>query len=226
MHDTDAYTGRAEDYAVHRPAYARDAITALVDLTGLDSSWVVADVGSGTGNLSRHLVGLAQRVIAIEPNDEMRRHAALALGSCSGFTTIRATAEETTLPDQCVDLITAGQALHWFDPLPARREFARVLKPPGRIAVIWNQFDGSERPEITDFLEPSGTKCRSFAVTIMEPWESFIGGARSAAHAPLVGDPEYAGFEAAHRRAFEARAVEGRIEVHYTTEVAIGHLVS
>jgi SAM-dependent methyltransferase len=221
----DAYTGRAEDYAKYRPAYAPEAISALIDLTGLDSTWVVADVGSGTGNLSRHLIGHAGRTLAIEPNDEMRQQAELSLGSSPGFSSINATAEETTLPDESVDLVTAGQALHWFDPIPARREFARILKPPKLIAVIWNRFDdGAELPETAEFLSPSDSKHASFVASVREPWEGYIGGARSVAYAPLVGDPGYAEFLAAHERSFAARATEGKIEFQYTTELIVGPL--
>jgi len=222
MHD--AFTGRAEDYAKYRPAYAPEAISALIDLTGLDSTWVVADVGSGTGNLSRHLVGHASRTIAIEPNDEMRQQAELSLGSSPGFSSINATAEETTLPNESVDLVTAGQALHWFDPIPARREFARILKPPRLIAVIWNQFDEAELPETAAFLSPSDSKHVRFAAWVRESWEGFIGGARSVANAPLAGDPEYAEFLAAHERSFAARATEGKIEFQYWTGLVVGPL--
>ena len=221
----DAYDGRAEDYAAYRPAYAPETITALVDLTGLESTWVVADVGSGTGNLARHLVGLARETLAIEPNDEMRRQAELALGSFTNFASINATAEETTLDDESVDLVTAGQALHWFDPVLAKREFARILRPPRLIAVIWNHFDGSEPTAGVVVGVSHKNACRSLDVTILEPWEAFIGGARSVAHGPLVGDPDYAEFEAAHRRAFAARAIGGWIEVRYSTEIVVGPLI-
>lgn len=225
MSNLDAYTGRAEDYAKYRPAYAPDAISALIELTGLDSTWVVADVGSGTGNLSRHLLGHANRIVAIEPNEDMRQQAELSLGSSPGFSSINATAEATTLPDESVDLVTAGQALHWFDPIPASREFARILKPPKLFAVIWNRFDeGAELPETAGFLSPSDSKHASFVVSFRESWEGFIGGARSVAHAPLVGDPEYAEYLAAHERSFAARAIEGKIEFQYSTELIVGPL--
>ena len=108
MEPTAIYSSKAEDYAAHRPDYAGKAIHALVELTRLDSTWVVADIGSGTGNLSRHLVGRTRRVFAVEPNDAMRHQAEHLLGGSTSFKSIRGTAEQTTLPDHIVDLITVG----------------------------------------------------------------------------------------------------------------------
>ena len=224
MGHTAIYSSKAEDYAAHRPDYACEAIRALVELTRLDSTWVVADIGSGTGNLSRHLVGHARRVLAVEPNDAMRKQAEHLLGGDPSFVSIVGTAEQTTLPDHIVDLITVGQALHWFDAPYARREFARILKYAGLLALLWNHFGGATQPDIDYYFAPGTYERRSFPVTIRESWEAFIGGARSAADAPFRGEPGYADFEKAHRKLFESRARDGLIEVSYTTELVVGQL--
>jgi len=216
------YSTKAEDYAAHRPDYARKAISALVELTRLDSTWVVADIGSGTGNLSRHLVGHTRWVFAIEPNDAMRHQAEHLLGGYTSFKSIVGTAEQTTLPNHIVDLITVGQALHWFDGPCARREFARILKPCGLLAVLWNQFDGSEQPNIDYYFAPGTYERRTFPVSIRETWEGFIGGARSAANAPVRGEPDYDDFEKTHRRIFNSQARDGLVEVSYATELVVG----
>ena len=54
------------------------------------------------------------------------------------FTSINGSAEATTLPDSCADFVTVGQAFHWFKPEPTRREFARILRPDGWVAIVWN----------------------------------------------------------------------------------------
>lgn len=224
MEHTAIYSSKAEDYAAHRPDYARKAIRALVELTRLDSTWIVADIGSGTGNLSWHLVGHTRRVLAVEPNDAMRHQAEHLLGGDTSFVSIVGTAEQTTLPDHIVDLITVGQALHWFDGPRARREFARILKPCGLLAVLWNQFDGTEQPNIDYYFAPGTYERRSFPVTIREPWEAFIGGARSAADAPVRDEPDYGDFEKTRRKIFDSQARDGLIEVSYTTELVVGQL--
>ena len=62
------------------------------------------------------------------------------------FTSVAATAEDTTLSDRSVDFVTAGQGFHWFDAGKARREFARVLKPGGSVVLIWNSRRKDGKP--------------------------------------------------------------------------------
>jgi ubiquinone/menaquinone biosynthesis C-methylase UbiE len=81
---------------------------------------VVADVGSGTGILARLLLDNGNRVIMIEPNDELRRVGERLLSGYGWLESLAGTAEATKLPESSVDLITAGQAIHWFDPVAAR----------------------------------------------------------------------------------------------------------
>ena len=219
-----AYSGRAEDYARYRLAYAEEAVAALIALSGLSSDWIVADVGSGTGTLSRQLVQHCGKLIAIEPNEDMRKQAEISLSGCPQFESVDGTAERTGLPDKSVDLITAGQALHWFAPSLTRAEFARILRPPMRIAAVWNRFEGSERPALQPYFEDGSITARSFPACAREPWESFIGGARSDSRAPLPGSSEYAAYEASQRETFDARAIDGLIEVRYTTELVVGRL--
>jgi SAM-dependent methyltransferase len=88
--------------------------------------------------LTRHFIGKAGRVWAIEPNAEMRRLAEKALLPHATCLVIDGSAEATTLPDHSVDLIAVAQAIHWFDPEPTRAEFLRILKPGGWLAVLRN----------------------------------------------------------------------------------------
>ena len=148
MASLDAYTGRAEDYGACRPGYSPDAFAALEAMVGLQPEWTVADIGSGTRNVLEHLLDRDHAVYAIEPNADMRAVSQRKHGLHPSFLSVNASAETTGLPCQSVDLIVVGQALHWFDPAPARREFSRILRPPGWFAVVWNQFGPSPAPDI------------------------------------------------------------------------------
>jgi SAM-dependent methyltransferase len=101
---------------------------------GNPSQLVAADIGAGTGISSRLLAERGVRVLAIEPNASMRE-AALPHPSVEFRD---GTAEATNLPDASVALVTCFQAFHWFDPTPTLQEFHRILKPTGRLAVVWN----------------------------------------------------------------------------------------
>jgi len=134
------FDDRAKDYALHRPSYPSEAIDALLSGLGDPQKLIAADVGAGTGISSRLLGDRGLRVWAVEPNATMRASAA----SHENVTFIEGTAERTGLPDTSVDLVTSFQAFHWFQPQPTLTEFARVLRPSGRIALVWNERDSRD----------------------------------------------------------------------------------
>ena len=90
---------------------------------GLRPDHVIADVGSGTGILSKLFLENGNRVFAVEPNDEMRRAGEEYLSGFKKFSSVAGSAEATTLADASVDFVTVAQAFHWFEPVAARREF-------------------------------------------------------------------------------------------------------
>ena len=98
----------------------------------------MADIGSGTGILSRAMVEHGWTVYGVEPNDDMRREAEKVLKGFHRFHSVPGTAEHTLLPGASVDLVTAAQAFHWFDAAAFKRECRRILAAEGRIALIWN----------------------------------------------------------------------------------------
>jgi len=139
--NTQRFTGRAEDYDRYRQRYpSEEVLSHLRTWCGLEPDWLVADVGAGTGMLSEIFLENGNRVLAIEPNLDMREqmHAAFDhLGKCwPHLEIIDATAEATTLPDASVDMVAAGRAFHWFDKDRALTEFRRILKPAGWVALV------------------------------------------------------------------------------------------
>lgn len=132
------FTGKGADYEVARPGYP----PALLD--ALPPARDIADVGAGTGLLTAALIERGACVTAIEPNADMRAVCDRRLGHHPGYASLPGSAEATGLPDASVDLLTAAQAFHWFDPVPARREALRILRPGGEVALLWN--DRAEDP--------------------------------------------------------------------------------
>jgi SAM-dependent methyltransferase len=135
---TQRFSGRVENYARYRPGYPDEVLDLLRQRCGLTEDSEIADVGSGTGALARLFLENGNRVFGVEPNAEMRGAGERLLRRYGRFTSVAARAEDTTLTEGSVDLVTAGQAFHWFDPGPTRREFARILKSGGFVALIWN----------------------------------------------------------------------------------------
>jgi ubiquinone/menaquinone biosynthesis C-methylase UbiE len=111
----------------------------LEDKIGFDQQKDIADIGSGTGLLSKLFLSNDNLVYGVEPNDEMRESGEKLLSNFINFVCIKGTAEHTTLADESVDLITSGQAFHWFNSDDAQKEFIRILKPKGYVVLVWNE---------------------------------------------------------------------------------------
>ena len=138
MNNTNRFNGRAETYSKYRPSYPIELINNLKTEHHLDEHTIIADIGSGTGILTKKLLEYNFKVFAIEPNTEMRKIAENRLKDYHLFTSINGTAENTTLNSNSVDFITVAQAFHWFDPISFKSECRRILKPFGKVMIISN----------------------------------------------------------------------------------------
>jgi SAM-dependent methyltransferase len=135
----------AESYERARPGYPDDAVRWLVGETPCD----VVDLGAGTGKLTRSLVALGHRVTAVEPLEGMLEQLRVSVPEAVAFA---GSAESMPLAEGSADVVVVAQAFHWFDHGPALAEIARVLRPGGRLALVWNTRDDTEAwvAELTD----------------------------------------------------------------------------
>lgn len=134
------FTQRANDYVKYRPSYPPEAIDIVLQGLAPASQILAADIGAGTGIASRLLAEHGVKVIAVEPNAAMRKVAQ----THPNVEYRGGSAEATNLLDASIDLVTAFQAFHWFDPEPTLMEFRRILKPNGRLALVWNNRDQND----------------------------------------------------------------------------------
>ena len=141
MNPQSRFSNRAEDYARYRPSYPSEAIDCILEGLGELSQLIAADIGAGTGISARLLANRGIKVIAIEPNAAMTK-----VAEANPLVEFRnGSAEQTKLPENSVDLITCFQAFHWFNPEPTLKEFARILKPGGKLAAVWNNRDKQDK---------------------------------------------------------------------------------
>lgn len=129
----------AEDYERGRPGWPY----AVAEAAGLPRAAAVLDLGAGTGKLTRVLAGAFDRVVAVEPAAAMR---SVLTRVCPGIDPLAGTAEQIPIPDAAVDAVFAAQAFHAFDDERAVAEIARVLRPAGRLVLMWNRPAGPWQP--------------------------------------------------------------------------------
>ena len=146
--------GRAGTVAAYergRPGYPADAVAELVRLLGVAPGATVLDLAAGTGKLTRQLLATGAALLAVEPVAAMRHRLARALGPGPGprAWVVGGTAEAIPVRDGSLDAVTVGQAFHWFDAGRAVAELGRVLRPGGRLGLIWNARDES-RPWVAE----------------------------------------------------------------------------
>jgi SAM-dependent methyltransferase len=156
--------GAAAAYERGRPGYPEDAVAELVRVLGVAPGATVLDLAAGTGKLTRQLMATGATLVAVEPvaamRDQLARLAAgkvlggaepanPADGPGGGLSVLGGTAEAIPLRDGSLDAVTVGQAFHWFDAGRAVAELGRVLRPAGRLGLIWNARDES-RPWVAE----------------------------------------------------------------------------
>ena len=135
---TAAFTSKVDDYVAARPPYPRELFAFFSDVVGVRKGARVVDVGAGTGMFTAGLLDHGYEVLAVEPNEGMRRAADDRFHDVPGYSSAPGSAEAMPVPANSVDFVVAAQAFHWFDMERARTEFLRVLRPDARVALVWN----------------------------------------------------------------------------------------
>ena len=248
---TKRFSSRVENYVKYRPGYPIEVITTLREECQLTSTSVIADIGSGTGILTELFLKNGNVVHAIEPNTEMRAAGERLLAGYPRLHSLAGRAEATTLADQCVDFIVAGQAFHWFDLEQARDEFLRILKPGGWVMLVWNDRETQATPflaaytsllqrfsldyarvdhrlvdqvALAAFYGPQGFNIRTFSHQQVFDSAGIRGRLLSSSYAPEPGHPNCEPMLAELDKIFQASQVDGLVAFIYTTRMYFGRL--
>jgi SAM-dependent methyltransferase len=252
INPTLRFASRVENYVKYRPGYPAGVIQTLSRECALTAKSVVEDIGSGTGILSEVFLKNGNRVHGVEPNLEMREAGEQLLGKYPDFTSVNGTAEETALADCSVDFVTVGQAFHWFDRERARKEFARILKPNGWVALIWNERLTDTSPflcayenllqqygidyvavdhrdvdidAITAFFAPQPFTLRKFENQQVFDWNGLKGRLLSSSYTPEPGHLNHQPMLDALRALFDKHQIGGKVSFDYITLLYFGRLI-
>lgn len=244
----ELFSGKSSSYSRFRPGYPRSLITRLEDMIGMNPLTVVADIGSGTGILSRLFIENGNIVYGVEPNDEMRQLSATSLRAFPEFHAVSGTGEKTGLPGHSIDLVVCGQAFHWLNPDAAREEFRRILVEDGKVALMWNdrvQDENSFNSEYEVICKKYSPKYHSSGSTVMSTdvfgkffkgsyatleldnyqelsMEGVLGRYLSASYSIGSGHPDYENLVSSLELAFKKYQNNEKVRLKYTTRVFLG----
>jgi len=246
---TRRFSDRVEDYVRSRPSYPAAAVDFILAETRLEPGSTLVDVGSGTGLLARPFLERGFAVVGVEPNAPMRAAGARELAAFHRFHSVGGRAEATGLAAGSAGLVTAGQAFHWFEPEAAGREFVRVLRSGGHVALVWNRrlvgrtpfLDACEdllrrrcpeygsvrrRYERREHFEllfgPGGWREGRFDHEQRFGWEGLRSRVLSSSYTPPEGDAGRDRLLSELRVLFDAHARDGRVSFVYDTRVYVG----
>lgn len=251
MNSKDKFTNKVEKYVKYRPSYPKELINYLVAEVGLSQNSIVADIGAGTGILTKLLLNKVSKVFAVEPNFNMRTACVQHCIDFNNFVAIDGSAEETNLPDKSMDFITVAQAFHWFDMQKTKVEFQRIIKIKGKVILIWNsrvseselikenddlcrllcpEFNGFSggsdvSPEAySDFFKNGSFEYKVFDNDRLLSLESYIGGSMSASYAPSERDENYRPFVDELIRLFGKYSINGKLLLPNKTRCYVGEV--
>lgn len=238
----EKFTGKADLYDKYRPSYPTELIDWLYDNTRAERT---ADVGAGTGKFTKCLLLKPWKITAVEPNADMRSKL-----NIEGVEVVNGTAENTGLPDNSVDLVTAAQAFHWFDKDGFKKECKRILKPDGSVAIIYNERRNcgylEERNAVfkkycgkayvnhlaTNSAAEGGEILKNGYFSQLDTFilennsqldlDGFIGRAMSSSYALKETDEKYGEFKEELIKLFDKYQKDGKIDVNGVTVCYLG----
>jgi SAM-dependent methyltransferase len=241
---------RVENYIKYRPRYPKEVLDLMRDQLHLNSSSVIADVGSGTGLSADPFLLNGNKVFGVEPNPEMRAAAERLLAQYRKFMSIDGKAERTNLADKSVDFVLAGQAFHWFERELCRIEFKRILREPGWVILLWNErrqdtsfsnayesllkmyaIDYEEVDHrlvttevLTDFFQGSELHFKMFDNEQIFDFEGLTGRVLSCSYMPTAEHPTFSKMMNALRELFDRFQESGKVVMGYNTLMYWGRL--
>lgn len=234
-------------YSKGRPNYPDALFNHLISNNIIDHDTVAADVGSGTGKFTVQLSKYVHTVYAIEPNDDMRSEGEVIYVNHNNIISLNSTAEAIALPDRSIDVITSAQAFHWFNRTLFKTECKRILKPNGKVILVWNDRDNTSEI-IKDNFDVNKKYCPNFKGSSngmdfsKESFKDFFNNCEiiefrqtfnysitdfilrnlSSSYAPLNNDKHYNDYINALEKLFDKYGSNGTVAYPYITRCYIG----
>jgi excisionase family DNA binding protein len=210
----DCFSAKAENYEKGRPEYPTEFAAYLYNDLGMTKNDIIADIGSGTGKMSKLFLEKGNKVFCVEPNRDMRSLSDKLLNHYKYYVSVAKPAEDTGLKSNSIDYIVCGNAYDYFDRHLAKPEFKRILKKGGKVIVTYyGQYNVQHSNELEELNSKYALKNTSaipqknrdfsdifqkdkyiekiFEHTFYESYDDFFAGCMSYSGAPKPNDENY-----------------------------------
>ena len=246
MRYENRFDSKADIYEKARPKYALGLFDYFKNTLKIPDKSIFADIGSGTGIFTEQLLECGYKVFAVEPNDDMRKKAEEKLKGNKNFTSVKGNDAHTGLAENSVDYVSVAEAFHWLDPEAFRSECRRILKPGGKVMIIYNwrvanasctkalavlrhkynpEFhgysNGMSREKCIDFFAGKYEEFRSDNTQIYD-LQGYIDRALSSSYSLKEGDDRYSEYMKEIVELFNTFSTDGHIVIPTETVAYVG----
>ena len=237
----NTHGAKAESYDIGRPEYPVDFFDFLYNETGLKTHSIIADIGGGTGKVTKHFLERGNKVIVIEPDSDMLCIANKNLSKYQNYYSFQRTAEDTGIETNSIDCIFCGNSYYWFERCKVVPEFKRILRKNGIVVTSWignsgfkkYDYEFSEifgkyskpvlrkRYESPVFL-PGTYQEKTFIYTVYQTMDEFLHGVLSESDSPAYGTDTYEPFCEKIKELFEKYSNNGKLETVFKAHCMTG----
>ena len=241
--NVNKFNNKSGFYDKYRPKYSEELIDFIIASTNSKDN-TIADIGCGTGILTKQLTERNCNVIGIEPNKEMYEKAKKNL---VGIEVLNTTAEDTTLANNSIDIITVAQALHWFNLEEFKKEVKRILRDNGSVAIMYNNYyddkdiikefkeihkkycnnynnQNRNLKELFDILFGDDYILKTFPNNQKYTYDEFMGYTFSLSYSLKEDDVNYSEYVDELKKIFDKYSINGIIELPMNSKLAFGQI--
>jgi SAM-dependent methyltransferase len=237
---------KADSYDIGRPAYPRVFFEYLYKEAGLTPNSIIADIGSGTGKITKGFLELGNKVFAVEPDNDMMTILKRNLSRFSNCFPVLNTAENTGISTSSIDLIFCGNSYHWFERSRVIPEFKRIIKNNNKqtdIVIaslgpcdnvyteeyleIEKRFARSVPKRTSNTSDPFRTGAfvtKTFDYTVYNGFIEFLNGSLSSSYAPTPEEESFDPYCQALKSLFEKYSINGKLESRFQLSCKLGHV--
>ena len=225
MKRQNTHAGKAESYNIGRPNYPEAFFEYLYAEMGLTKDSIIADIGAGTGKITKGFCERGSKVFAVEPDTSMMGFLKKNLSDFPNCTALENTAENTGIQSGSIDMIFCGNSFHWFDKAKVIPEFKRILKGNESVNVIIASLGtGGTTPKRAFPFDTNKFVNEVFEYTVFEGFEEYLHGSLSASSAPTQGDEGFEEYCNSLRERFEKESISGKAEKTFRLSCMIGNV--